>query len=118
MAATSAFGMIPFAGNGKGIVKKAVREVTENYVRQVGKNTLKFGQNSNQISHAFRHTDALGLSRSDVMDGISNHFPSVASSIPSGRPLNSIITVGSVQIQYSAFKLADGTINIGRIHGI
>ena len=35
-----------------------------------------------------------------------------------GRPFNQIIRIGGRNIQYTAFKLSDGTFNIGRIHEI
>ena len=60
----------------------------------------------------------MGLARAEVQAAIEQHLPSVASQIPAGRPLNQIIEVAGRRIQYSAFRLPDGTINIGRIHGI
>jgi hypothetical protein len=79
---------------------------------------VTFGRNANQIEHAFRHTDKLGLSRTAVQDAIQKHLPSVADKIPSGAPLNAVIDVGGKRIQYSAFRLPDGSINVGRIHGV
>ncbi|MBI3201894.1 MAG: RHS repeat-associated core domain-containing protein [Myxococcales bacterium] len=79
---------------------------------------IQFGRTANQTSHAFRHTDALGLSRSAVMQAIEQQLPGVASRIPAGRPLNQVIQVGGQQIQYSAFRLPNGVINVGRIHGV
>jgi RHS repeat-associated protein len=80
--------------------------------------TVTFGRNANQIEHAFRHTDKLGLSRAAVQDAVQKHLPSVVDKIPSGSPLNQVIEVGGKQIQYSAFRLPDGSINVGRIHGV
>lgn len=31
---------------------------------------------------------------------------------------NQIINIDGQDIQYTAYKLADGTINVGRIHGV
>jgi len=36
--------------------------------------SIQFGNNENQIYHAFRHTDALGLDRSLVKSAIEKHF--------------------------------------------
>ena len=80
--------------------------------------SVQFGKTESQIYHAFRHTDALGLDRSAVKSAIKTHFPSVSSNLVDGKSLNSIIEIGGQRIQYSAFKLSDGTINIGRIHGV
>ena len=79
---------------------------------------VHFGKTENQIYHAFRHTDALGLDRSLVQSTIQNHFKTVSSQVVAGRPFNQIIKIGGQRIQYSAFKFSDGTFNIGRIHGI
>ncbi|RCR65964.1 hypothetical protein DUE52_29540 [Larkinella punicea] len=87
-------------------------------IKGEAKFTIQFGKTENQIYHAFRHTDALGLERTIVETAIKKHFPSIASKITEGKPLNSIIEIAGQRIQYSAFKLSDGTINIGRIHGV
>ncbi len=80
--------------------------------------SVAFGRNAEQVQHAFRHTDALGLARSDVESAIRLHLPSVADTIPSNGPLNSVIDVAGQRIQYTAYRLSDGSINIGRIHGV
>ena len=82
------------------------------------KPVIQFGKTENQVYHTFRHTEALGLKRPVVQAAIEKHFPSVASKLEEGRPLNSIVKIGEHKIQYSAFRLTDGTINIGRIHGV
>jgi hypothetical protein len=79
---------------------------------------VTFGRNANQIEHAFRHIDQLGLPREAVKKAIEEHLPSVVDKIPNGKPLNQVIEVGGKRIQYSAFRLPDGTINVGRIHGV
>ena len=79
---------------------------------------LTFGRDANQVHNAFRHTDKLGLSRDSVMKGVREDLKAVAGQIPKGKPLNQVIEVGEKKIQYSAFRLADGTINVGRIHGV
>lgn len=87
-------------------------------VRGAQQFTVTFGRNANQVEHAFRHTDKLGLSRTAVQEAIQKHLLTVADKIPSGLPLNQVIEVGGKQIQYSAFRLLDGSINVGRIHGV
>jgi len=77
---------------------------------------IQFGNNSNQVYHAFRHTDEMGLARSAVQAAIEEHLPTVASQIVEGKPLNQIIEVAGQKVQYTAYKLPDGTINVGRIH--
>lgn len=80
--------------------------------------TITFGRNANQANHAFRHVDELGLTRAEVQAAIERHLATVADRIPNGQPLNQVIEVAGQRIQYSAFRLPDGTINVGRIHGI
>jgi hypothetical protein len=79
---------------------------------------ITFGNNPNQVHHAFRHTDKLGLDRDLVMKSVTEHFDTVAKKLVDGKPLNSIIEVGGHKIQYSAFKLGDKAVNVGRIHGV
>ena len=79
---------------------------------------LRFGKGANQVSHAFRHTDALGLARETVVTAIRTHFKGVSSQIVKGQPFNQTIVVAGQRIQYTAFKLENGTVNIGRIHGV
>ena len=83
---------------------------------KLNKLAIQFGKNANQIQHAFRHTDALGLSRDAVQAAVQNDLPKIASQIVSGKPFNQVIEVGGQNIQYTAWRLADGTINVGRIH--
>jgi predicted DNA-binding protein (UPF0251 family) len=60
----------------------------------------------------------MGMERQAVQRAIEEHLPKVASKITEGKPLNQVIEVAGQKIQYTAFKLSDGTINVGRIHGV
>lgn len=88
------------------------------FSRSAGNIAVSFGKTNNQIYHTFRHTDALGLDRSLVKSSIETHFKSVSSQVVQGSPFNQIINVSGQRLQYTAFKLPDGTFNIGRIHGV
>ena len=79
---------------------------------------VQFGKTPNQVSHAFRHTDALGLDRSLVQSTVQNHFSTVSSQVVAGQPFNQVIQIGGHNIQYTAYRLSNGTFNIGRIHAI
>ena len=48
---------------------------------------------------------------------IEQHLPTVVSQMAPGRPLNQVITDEGQKIQYTAFEIAKGVINVGRIHG-
>lgn len=41
-----------------------------------------------------------------------------SSQVVAGKPFNQIIQIDGQRIQYTAFKLPDGTYNIGRIHAV
>jgi hypothetical protein len=84
-------------------------------VGSLGLKTISFGRNSNQTYHAFRHVDALGLSRKVVINAIEKHLPSVISKVKVGQPLNVITKIDNIRIQYSVYKVGN-SYNIGRIH--
>ncbi|KEQ46250.1 RHS repeat domain-containing protein [Streptococcus oralis] len=79
---------------------------------------IQFGSNPNQIYHAFRHTDDLGLDRELVKKAVIADLSKCANQVPNGKPFNQKITVNCIDIQYTAFKLKNSTLNVGRIHGI
>ena len=103
---------VPFIKSGNALIN-AVRGQ-----KNVTTPVIRFGGNANQVYHTFRHTDALGLDRSLVQSMIRTHFETVSSQVVVGRPFNQVIRIGGRNIQYTAFKLSDGTFNIGRIHEI
>ncbi|MFY0480916.1 hypothetical protein [Achromobacter marplatensis] len=76
---------------------------------------VSFGRNLNQDSHVWRHVeDELGMNRKHVQDAVLADLPSI-SNLSDGLNVRFVI-VGGVRLQYNAFKLPDGTVNIGRIH--
>ena len=108
------------AASENAIVRTEIAEITaeaKNLIDSVGQGTIRFGRDANQVGHAFRHIDALGLDRAVVQSAIENHLATVGNEIAQGIPFNQIIEVAGRKIQYTAFKLPNGAINIGRIHG-
>jgi len=103
------------AGN---YLAKGVGALGRGIARSGSKIAVRFGKTENQMFHTFRHTDALGMDRSLVQSTIRNHFKTVSSQVVEGKPFNQVIEIGGQRIQYTAFKLSDGTFNIGRILGI
>lgn len=79
---------------------------------------IQFGNNANQEYHTFRHTDELGLNRAEVKTAVEIHLEANAHLIEAGRPFNQIINYNGQNIQYTGYKLPNGTINVGRIHGV
>lgn len=59
-----------------------------------------------------------GLDPEDVRGAVLQHLPTVADQLQPGRPLNQVITVGGTRLQYTAFQLQDGVINVERIHPV
>jgi RHS repeat-associated protein len=80
--------------------------------------TVQFGKVPNQVSHTFRHIEAAGLQRGAVQAAVESHLKTVSSQIQVGKPFNQIIEVGGQKLQYTAYKLSDETINVGRIHPV
>ncbi len=103
---------VPFIKSGNALIN-AVRGQ-----KNVTTPVIRFGGNANQVYHTFRHTDALGLDRSLVQSMIRTHFETVSSQVVAGRPFNQVIRISGRNIQYTVFKLSDGTFNIGRIHEV
>jgi RHS repeat-associated protein len=79
---------------------------------------IQFGRVSNQVYHTFRHTNQLGLSQAAVTSAVQTDLRTIARGIQLGQAINRVITVGGQNLQYTVFKLSDGTLNVGRIHGI
>ncbi|HYW12619.1 MAG TPA: RHS repeat-associated core domain-containing protein [Longimicrobium sp.] len=79
---------------------------------------VQFGKDPNQVYHTFRHVIQMGLDPTAVRAAVEQHLPTVIGQLQPGKPLNQIITIAGQRIQYTAFRLADGVINIGRIHGV
>ena len=77
---------------------------------------VRFGVDENQVHHTFRHTDQLGLDRNAVSNAIRADLARQGPASP-GATITGNISVGGVTIEYRAFGLADGTINVGRITG-
>ncbi|MDR1199197.1 MAG: hypothetical protein LBK94_09360 [Prevotellaceae bacterium] len=98
--------------------KFLAKQMVKEGIKDGSKLAVQFGKTKNQIYHAFRHTDALGLDRSLVQSTIQDHFKTISSQVISGKPFNQIIEIGGKRIQYTVYKLPNGVFNIGRIHGI
>ena len=75
---------------------------------------IQFGRVENQISHTFRHIEKAGFDRQVVQDAIKQDLGKVANSLSNGQ-YNGNVVVNGTKLDYSAFKLPDGTINVGRI---
>lgn len=76
---------------------------------------IQFGANTNQVSHTFRHIEQVGLSRSAVEAAVKADLGNVANSLSTGKLHIGTVNVNGVNVTYNAYKLQNGTINVGRI---
>lgn len=74
---------------------------------------IQFGKGTNQVSHAFRHIDGV-VDQTKAVTAITNDLNAAASVIKSGNNIRKLVVDG-VEVTYNAFRLPDGTINVGRI---
>ncbi|UOO76126.1 DUF6531 domain-containing protein [Neisseria sp. Dent CA1/247] len=123
------WGFVPYVLGGLAVIGRAAvsmlskaarasKKAAQKCVGKCQKPKIQFGNNPNQVHHTFRHTDKLGLDRGIVQKEVTKHLSKVSSQVAEGKPFNAIIKVQGKNIQYTAFKLKDGTYNIGRIHGV
>jgi hypothetical protein len=84
-----------------------------------GGQDVVFGQDANQISHTFRHPDELGLDRTEVMDAIRADLQPYLplSRRPGDALLVGNVTVDGIELQYHAYSVNEGLVNVGRITG-
>ena len=78
------------------------------------RSAIRFGADENQVFHMFRHVDELGLDRNAVSDAIQADVVRQGP-ISLGANITGKISVVGVTLEYRAFGLADGTVNVGRI---
>jgi RHS repeat-associated protein len=79
----------------------------------------RFGANAHQSSHAFRHTDKLGLDRVGVESAIRADLAGsdVTASLAIGEGATLTTTVQGVQVTYRVHRVSDVFVNVGRITG-
>jgi len=75
---------------------------------------LRFGNNPNQEYHTFRHVEEAGISKQAAETAIRNDLAGKEASLSQGLTKGQV-NVGGKTLEYNAFKLPDGTINVGRI---
>ena len=95
-------------------VFSASRQLTE----RSGPASIQFGGNANQVYHTFRHVDEMGLDRKMVQEAVRKNIGAMSGQIVPEKPFIQIITVDGQKIQYNAYMLPNGTINVGRINGV
>jgi RHS repeat-associated protein len=75
---------------------------------------VQFGSNPNQDYHTFRHVEDAGIDKNAAEQAIRQDLAGKESSLPQGLTKGSV-NVGGKTLDYHAYKLPDGTINVGRI---
>lgn len=107
-------GALCFLGDGIG---KFAGKLLGRIIRFFGSKdiSIKFGRNANQIYHTFRHVKAVGLDREAVEAAVRRDLAPITDGMVPEKVLNREIDVNGISVTYSAYKLPDGTINVGRI---
>jgi len=75
---------------------------------------IRFGNNANQEYHTFRHVEEAGINKQAAADAITKDLAGKAESLPQGLTKGQV-EVGGRTLDYNAYKLPDGMINVGRI---
>jgi hypothetical protein len=77
-----------------------------------------FAQGRNQVRHAFRYTDRLGLGRAVVMDAVladlSPNLP-LPSPPPDNSPFIGFVRISGIDLRYHAFPFSEEWVNAGSI---
>jgi hypothetical protein len=74
---------------------------------------IQFGKGANQVYHALRHLKEEGVNVQAAKDAILNDIAGKGA-LPQGLTTGTV-NVGGRALNYNAYKLADGTINVGSI---
>ena len=75
---------------------------------------VRFGNNPDQERHAFRHVEEAGIDKTAAEDAIRNDLAGKERALPQGLTKGQV-TVAGKTLEYHAYKMPDGTINVGRI---
>lgn len=76
--------------------------------------TVQFGSNEEQLAHAFRHIEQAGFDQATVKNAILQDLSKMVESLPLGQ-YNGSVVVNGTSLDYGAYKLPNGVINVGRI---
>jgi RHS repeat-associated protein len=107
LAALDAVGGIVGAGVGGLLAARAAGAAA------AGAETVQFGRTANQVYHALRHLQEAGVDVEAAKGAILSDIAGKGA-LPSGLTTGTV-NVGGRSLTYNAFRLADGTINVGRI---
>lgn len=75
---------------------------------------IEFGRNENQLHHTFRHVERAGFNPEAVEQAIREQLSQVEAEMLPGLTIGHIVVSDTV-LEYSAYKLPDGRIHVGRI---
>ncbi len=88
------------------------------YRVNAARNIIHFGRGgANNVYHTFRYTDKAGLSRSQVMGAVQRNIRLNLHRLdgPTKGIYSQRVYAGGRIIEYNAYRLPDGTINVGSI---
>lgn len=79
---------------------------------------VTFGRNPNQVSHTFRHIKEIGMNTASASRVISADLAKAAKSVAAGTSVTRTVVIGSIRVEYRAYKFSDGTMNVGSIFAV
>lgn len=78
--------------------------------------SITFGQDGNQLSHVDRHLIKFGADVDAVKAAVVQDLRAISAKILPNRGWEGYVNVGGEVYKYGAFRLPNGTINVGKIH--
>jgi hypothetical protein len=105
------------SGRGKLIPKTeaSVKSTAKPKTPRVEKRIVHFGQNPNQSRHTFRHTKEYGLQSKQVESAVEQDLRKNMHKIDLNKSYKGIVKVNGVELEYNAYEIASGEINVGKI---
>ena len=97
-----------------GAIRKILFSKLSSNTLSSAKGKVRFGKNANQEYHAFRHVKRAGINKKAAENAIRTDIASKEINLKPGQNIGSVNIDGKT-LEYNAFKLPDGTINVGRI---
>jgi hypothetical protein len=69
----------------------------------------------NQPRHALRYVEMIGLDRQAVQAAVWSHLAAIEAIVEPEARLDATVIVGNHKLKYTAYRLAEGTFNVGRV---
>ncbi len=86
-----------------------------NAIGELFGNLFSDGDDETEVTfgHGSRHLEGTGLSQEEVEAAIEGQIQEVADDIPAGKVIKGTVVVGGKTVEYHAYKVSEGRINVG-----